>query len=386
MGLSFDLAVIGLGAVGGSALLSAARAGVRAVGFDRFAPPHDMGSTHGETRIVRAAIGEGTEYSPFALRSFELNEQLASETGQTLLNRCGLLLLGGGLPHSTHAKAGFVATTLEAARLHAIPHEILPDHEVRRRFPAYGRFEGDSAYYEPGAGMGYPERVVAAQISRARDLGAAVHLQTPVTDLAVDGSGISIHTRSGTFNAARAILCAGAWTSRFLPHALARRLTVTRQTLHWFEAPTDTSVFEPERMPVFIWNDLYGFPIATPGGGVKIATENMTARFDPDAVRRPVDADDIAGILPRVRASFPQLGAHLRGATCLYTATPDSNFWIGPHPDLPGVTVVSACSGHGFKHAAAVGEAVAGDALGFAATPIPGAWRAMPAGSSSPVR
>jgi sarcosine oxidase len=130
-------------------------------------------------------------------------------------------------------------------------------------------------------------------------------------------------------------------------------------------------------MPVFIWNDLYGFPIATPGGGVKMATENMTSRFDPDAVRRPVDADDIADILPRVRTSFPQLGGHLRGATCLYTATPDSNFWIAPHPDLPGVTVVSACSGHGFKHAAAVGEAVAGDALGFAATSIPGAWRAM---------
>jgi sarcosine oxidase len=377
MGLSFDLAVIGLGAVGGSALLSAARAGVRAVGFDRFSPPHEMGSTHGETRIVRAAIGEGTAYSPFALRSFELIEQLAAETGETLLNRCGLLLLGGGLPHSSHAPHGFVETTLEAARLHAIAHDILPDHEVRKRFPAYGRFEGPDAYYEPGAGMGYPERVVAAQISRARDLGAAVHLQTPVTEIAADGSGICVHTPAGTLRATRAIVSTGAWAPRFLPHALSRHLTVTRQTLHWFEVPTDTSIFEPARMPVFIWNDLYGFPIATPGGGVKMATENMTSRFDPDAVRRPVDADDIADILPRVRTSFPQLGGHLRGATCLYTATPDSNFWIAPHPDLPGVTVVSACSGHGFKHAAAVGEAVAGDALGFAATSIPGAWRAM---------
>ena len=172
MAHAFDLAVIGLGAVGGSALLSAARAGAHVIGFDRFAPPHIMGSTHGETRIVRAAIGEGTAYSPFALRNFELTDQLAAETGETLVNRCGLLLLGGGLPHSTHAPAGFVETTLEAARLHSIRHEVLPDHEVRRRFPAYGSFEGPCAYYEPGAGMGYPERVVAAQISRARALGA----------------------------------------------------------------------------------------------------------------------------------------------------------------------------------------------------------------------
>ncbi len=380
MAHAFDLAVIGLGAVGGSALLSAARAGARVIGFDRFAPPHIMGSTHGETRIVRAAIGEGTVYSPFALRNFELTDQLAAETGETLVNRCGLLLLGGGLPHSTHAPAGFVETTLEAARLHSIRHEVLPDHEVRRRFPAYGSFEGPGAYYEPGAGMGYPERVVAAQISRARALGAHVHLDTQVMNATTSGSGVAVRTTAGTFSAARAILCAGAWTPGFLPSALSRHLTVTRQTLHWFEAPTDTRAFEPAHMPVFIWDDLYGFPIATPGGGVKMATEDMAARFDPDAARRPVDADDLAGIVPRVRASFPQLGAHLRGATCLYTATPGSQFWIAPHPEAPSLTVVSSCSGHGFKHAAAVGEAVAGEALGFAATQIPAAWRMLAAG------
>jgi sarcosine oxidase len=140
---------------------------------------------------------------------------------------------------------------------------------------------------------------------------------------------------------------------------------------------TDASAFEPARMPVFIWNDLYGFPIASPGGGVKVATENMTARFDPDATRRPVDTEDMATILPRVRAAFPQLGAHLRGATCLYTATPDSHFWIAPHPDVAHLTVVSSCSGHGFKHAAALGEAVAGEAMGFTATPLPAAWRKL---------
>ncbi len=377
MAHAFDLAVVGLGAVGGSALLSAVRAGACAIGFDRFAPPHAMGSTHGETRIVRAAIGEGTVYSPFALRNFELTDRLATETGETLVNRCGLLLLGGGLPHSSHAPAGFVETTLEAARLHSIPHEVLPDHEVRKRFPAYGTFEGPSAYYEPGAGMGYPERVVAAQISRARALGATVHLDTQVLGFAAKGSGIILHTTAGTFSAAQAILSAGAWTPGLLPPALARHLTVTRQTLHWFEAPRDASAFEPARMPVFIWNDLYGFPIASPGGGVKVATENMTARFDPDATRRPVDAEDRATILPRVRAAFPQLGAHLRGATCLYTATPDSHFWIAPHPDVAHLTVVSSCSGHGFKHAAALGEAVAGEAMGFTATPLPAAWRKL---------
>jgi len=58
-------------------------------------------------------------------------------------------------------------------------------------------------------------------------------------------------------------------------------------------------------MPVFIWNDLYGFPIASPGGGVKIATETMTAFVDPDAEREAVGERDISMLMPRVRSSFP---------------------------------------------------------------------------------
>jgi sarcosine oxidase len=372
-----DLAIIGLGAVGGGALLAAARAGVRVIGLDRYAPPHVMGSTHGETRIVRAAIGEGALYSPFALRNFELLDQLAGETGDTLLDRCGLLVLGGTLPHATHVPAGFVQTTIDAALAFGIAHELVPADDVRRRFPAYATFEGERAYYEPGAGMAYPERVVGAQITRARALGAEVHLNTPALAIRQNGSGVEIETPAGTIFAARVILSVGAWTPNFLPVPLARRLTVTRQSLHWFAPPADKSAFLPRSMPVFIWNDLYGFPIADGPGGVKIATESLDAVVDPENVDRAVSDADIAIVSPRVRAAFPQLGSHLRGTTCLYTATPDCHFRIIDHPDIAGATVVSACSGHGFKHAAALGEAVARGALDLPAISIPDEWRTL---------
>jgi sarcosine oxidase len=374
---AFDIAIIGLGAVGGGALLAAARAGVRVIGLDQFAPPHVMGSTHGETRIVRAAIGEGALYSPFALRNFELLDLLAAETGDMLLDRCGLLVLGGTLPHATHVPAGFVQTTIDAAQAFGIAHELVPADDVRRRFPAYATFEGERAYYEPGAGMAYPERVVGAQISRARTLGAEVHLNTPALAIRQNGSGVEIETPAGTILAARVILSAGAWTGNFLPASLSQHLTVTRQSLHWFAPPADNSAFLPRSMPVFIWNDLYGFPIADGPGGVKIATESLDAVVDPDKVDRTINDTDIAIVSPRVRAAFPQLGAHMRGATCLYTATPDCHFRIIDHPDVRGATVVSACSGHGFKHAAALGEAVACASLSLTALPIPQAWRSL---------
>ena len=65
-GKNYDVIVIGCGAVGSAAMLHLAKAGRRVLGIDRFQPPHRFGSTHGETRITRAAIGEGVDYTPLA--------------------------------------------------------------------------------------------------------------------------------------------------------------------------------------------------------------------------------------------------------------------------------------------------------------------------------
>jgi sarcosine oxidase len=355
---TYELAIIGLGAVGGAALLAAARAKIKTIGFDQFAPPHTRGSTHGETRIVRAAIGEGAQYVPLAKRSFELWDQLAQETQSALVNRCGCLVMGGTLPHATHVPEGFLETTIAAARVNNIPHEVLDGAEVRRRFPAFAAYDLDRACFEPGAGMAFPEKIVSAQLARARALGADIRLGTPMTKIEKGRQGVLIRTRTETIRADRAILAAGAWTPRFLPEPLAQKLTVTRQTLHWFAAPPESSAYEPSAMPVFIWNDLYGFPRAGAAPEVKIATEALDALANPDEVQTASEDDRVA-ITARVRKTFPALGSLTRSAACLYTSTPDFNFWVGSHPEIENLRVVSACSGHGFKHAAALGEAIA---------------------------
>jgi sarcosine oxidase len=374
--MTFDLAIVGLGAVGGAALLAAARAGSNAIGFDRFAPPHGRGSTHGETRIVRAAIGEGADYTPFARRSFELWDHLAGETKTALVNRCGCLVLGGTLPHATHVPAGFLETTIQSARTHAIPHEILTGAEVRKRFAAFAAYDGEKAFFEPGAGMAFPEAVVAAQIARAKSLGAEIRSDDPVVAIEKDGQGVLLRTRTQTIRADRAIIAAGAWAKDFLPPDLAAKLTVTRQTLHWFETPPGASAYDPSAMPVFIWNDLYGFPRALGGSDVKIATEALDAVADPNEPQA-VREHERAAIRLRTAKHFPGLGPLTRSATCLYTSTPDFNFWISPHPDVPAAMLVSACSGHGFKHAAALGEAVAANAMGRTGLRIPEGWRKL---------
>ena len=357
-----DLAIVGLGAVGSAALLAAARAGADVVGIDRFAPPHVFGSTHGETRIVRAAIGEGLHYTPLALRSFALWDQLRNETGADLLNRCGALIMGGVVPHATHVGDGFLQTTIAAARAYDIPHDLLDTDQVRTRFPAFATFNAAQAYFEPGAGLAYPERVVATQLGRAAALGARTRLNTQVLALRQEDGAVRVQCADSSIFAARVIVCAGAWTSGFAPAPWARDLSVTRQTLHWLDVTRDRPAHAPAHMPVFIWGDVYGFPmVGSPDDGLKIAAEDMHAHVDPDAVSREITALDTDALLARMRAKFPQLGAHLRATVCLYTTSPDGHFRVGVHPDMDRVTLVSACCGHGFKHSAAVGEALALD-------------------------
>jgi sarcosine oxidase len=365
-----DVIVVGLGAMGSASLYQLARRGARVVGIDRFRPPHDRGSSHGESRITRQAIGEGEEYVPFALRSHEIWRELEAETGEGLLFQVGGLLLsraGGSARH--HGQGDFVGRSIAAARRFAIPHEVLDAREIERRFPPF-RLAGDEiGYYEPGAGYLRPERCVAAQLDRARAQGAIERAGETVRRVTPRPGEVEVVTDAGTYTASKAIVTAGAWTPALLGGQLAKRLTVYRQVLHWY-ATDDPSAFAPGRFPIFIWihgavaaDHFYGFP--TVSAGVKLAREQFAEGTDPDHVARDVSPAESADMYAthvhgRLRGVSDRC---LRAETCLYTVATDSRFLIDRHPESDRVIVASPCSGHGFKHSAAIGEALAELAL-----------------------
>lgn len=362
---SCEVAVIGLGAMGSAALYQLAKRGVKAVGIDRFSPPHDQGSTHGETRITRQAIGEGEVYVPLALRSNEIWRQLEEETGERLLTQNGCLIIGADNSVSNRpARAAFVASTRKAALAYNIAHEILDAAEISRRFPQFMPREDDVGYFEPGGGYLDPERCVAAQLDRARALGAVTELGTRVISVAPDGDGVRIVTDRGEMLAGQAIVSAGAWTPSLLGNPFQQLLKTSRQVMHWFEVEPDFAQHWA-RSPVFIWshgpnlNDFfYGFPSLHGGNAVKTAGEQYDAFVHPDQIEREIAPDEAAGmrnthLMGRVQGLRPKA---LRSVTCLYTVTQDSNFLIDRHPDSDRILVVSPCSGHGFKHSAAIGE------------------------------
>jgi sarcosine oxidase len=360
-----DAIVVGLGAMGSAVASQLARRGLRVVGIDRFRPPHARGSTHGDTRITRIAIGEGAEHVPLVRRSHQLWREIERATGSSLLHQVGGLVIGGG-------DDPFLAKTRAAASEYGVAHENLSERALTARFPMFRVPAGTEAYFEPEAGFARPEAAVAAQLSLARQAGAELRLGETVRSWTASADGVAVLTDNARLHARELVLCAGAWITQLLPEAVSL-FAVYPQLLHWFEIGRGYEALR--RMPIFIWEmagerdafthlaaGFYGFPaIDGPRGGIKLATERYGATVDPDE-HSGDGGDEAAAELHRTYLAryFPWVTAQpLRTVSCLYTNTRGSRFMIGPHPEHARVTIVAACSGHGFKHSPAIGEAVA---------------------------
>jgi sarcosine oxidase len=377
----FEVIVIGLGAIGAATLYQLSQRGARVLGIDQFTPPHDQGSSHGESRITRLAIGEGDAYVPLVRRSHTIWRELEARTGRAIFEQTGgLILAPRDRIAAHHGKPDFVRRTIECAERFGIRHEVLDADGIRARFPQFALQGDELGYFEPEAGFVRPEQAIGAQLEVARAQGAALHTGERVLHLeSLDGGATTVvHTDVALYTADRVVVAAGPW----LPDFLGRQgrsdwqanFGVYRQVMYWFDTGPAAGDFAPGRLPVFIWmfgdaqeDYMYGFPssdLARPS--LKVATEQYVDTTSPAAVRRTVDADEAAHMYAsRVAGRFPQIDGRLREArACMYTVTPDRHFVIDALDGAPGVLVASACSGHGFKHSAGLGEAIAEQVLG----------------------
>jgi len=347
--------VIGLGAVGSAAALHLLRAGATVIGFDRWRPPHGHGSTHGESRITRATAWEGARYVPLVARAQQLWVDFARETGRAYFAPTGGLFVGH--PHDYH-----LAGSLGSAQAQQLPHAWLTSREMARRWP-WLRVPAESVgFWDPGAGVLAPERIVEDQLAMATSRGATLHYETPVQAMAPTASGVRVETSRGAHEADAIVLCAGGWTSG-LDGWTGPKLQVERVTQHWFGETASRA-----DAPVLLLGDGHGHATAVfpaQDGLIKVAGHG-SGRVGPlDALDRDVHAADVEGAASILRAYLPQqAGAVVRSVTCFYTRTSCGHFVIDRMPGAPQVVFASACNGYGFKFSFAVGEALAALALG----------------------
>ena len=331
--------------------------GAKVVCFDRHSPPHTFGSSHGESRITRTAYFEGPWYVPLLQETFPLWRELERASGAEILTLTGALMIG---PPTADAVTGALA----AAASHGLDVRLMKADELRTAYPGHKVGNRDVAVLDAQAGFVRPEAAVTSMIGRIEALGGEIRRDVVVS--AVDRTrpgAVEMVTDGGREEFDAAVIAAGPWMHELIDWL---PLTVERQVLAWFAIDPNADWLTPDRFPVFIRQaqesdigDVYGFPTLD-GVSVKIARHHQGDATDPDHVARDVKDDELEPLrryaATRMRGVTPRV---TRSVTCMYTNTPDGHFAIGLHPDDARVTVISACSGHGFKFAPVIGEIAA---------------------------
>ena len=351
----FDIITVGLGAMGSSAAYHLSRRGLSVLGLEQFGPTHQLGSSHGKSRIIREAYFENPLYVPLVQRAYECWADLEAQSGRRVLTSTGGLMMG---PTAGTVVGGARASAVQ----HGLPFEELSAVDILKRFPAFRPAADDVAIYEPRAGVLDPEAAIEAHLALARSHGAELHFNEPVQHWSERGDGrLTVQTAVGTYDAAKLVIACGAWVASLVPE-LTLPVVIERNVVHWFES-TPSASFGPASLPIFIHeyepaHAWYGFPDL--GDGVKLALHHQGETTTADTVRREVAPAEVERVRAIADRFLPGAAGRARASVvCLYTNTPDEHFILDTHPEHTAVIVASPCSGHGFKFSSVIGETIA---------------------------
>ncbi len=351
----YDAIVIGVGGMGSAAVFHLARRGWNVLGLEQFDIPHEMGSSHGYSRMIRYTLQEHPSYVPLVRRAYELWHQLENASGERLLVTTGSVRAG-------HAESPFFQGAVEACETHNIPYEVLTGPETSRRFPGYQLDQDIAAVYQADGGFLLPERCIVNHVNAAIEAGAEIHGRERVLDWEPSGEGVVVRTARGSYRAGRLVVSAGAWASKLAP-SLAPVAVAERQVMGWFQ-PERPELFRPDTFPVFgLYVDegrFYGFPVHGVPGFKVGKSHHLDQTVDPDHLDREAHPEDEEVLRNFVARYFPEAaGPTMSLKACMFTNTPDEHFIIDLHPEYPQVSVAAGFSGHGFKFSSVIGEIMA---------------------------
>jgi len=357
--LTFDVIVAGIGGMGSATVYHLARRGVKVLGLEQFDIPHEFGSSHGTSRIIRLAYSEHPNYVPLLRRSYQLWRELEELSGERLL------MITGGLDAGTR-ESSTVRGSLRSCAEHGLEHELLDAVELNRRFPGYRLPDGMVGVHQPDAGFLLPERCIVSHAAAAQRLGAEIHSREPVLEWRADGGGVLIKTGRASYRAAQLVITAGPWAAALVP-ALQPWARPERQVMIWTQ-PLRPEYFQLGAFPIFNMEvpegRFYGFP-AHGVSGFKLGKYNHRRQnVDPDHMDRACHPEDEEILRAGIRRYFPDAdGPRLDMKTCMFTNSPDEHFILDLHPEHTQVALAAGFSGHGFKFCSVIGEIMAELAL-----------------------
>lgn len=354
---SFEVAVVGMGALGSAATYHLARRGAKVVALEQYELGHVRGASHDTSRIVRTSYGSSA-YVRLAQSAYRDWADLERESGERLLTITGGVIL---LPiDGPYSASDFTAALTECG----VAHELLSPAEVQARWPQFRVPENVETVYTADTGIAHASRTVATLQMRARVHGADIRDRTAVESLTPDGDGVIVHTSNGDIRAGKVILATDAWMNTLLdPLGATIPLDIMQEQVSYFR-PAEPENYDRSVFPVWIWEDdecYYGFP--TYGEPtIKAARDVSENRMTPENRSFVPSPELIAQLTGFMHDVIPESGPELRTVTCQYALTKDRRFVLSALPQHPDI-IVGLAAGHGFKFTPALGRVLAELAL-----------------------
>lgn len=355
---SFDIAVVGLGALGSAAAYHAAARGAKVIGLEQYEFGHVKGASHDTSRIFRTSnpLPEQVALSKSALKDWR---KLEEQSGQELLTMTGGIVF---FPRSSTNAQGLndFIRSLEAEKM---PYELLNAQDVVQRWPQFQLPPDVDAVYTHDSGILHASKSVTAMQFLARFDGAILREKTTVNRVVPSGDGgYLIETSKGQIRANKVILATDAWSNKLLePLGAQIPLTIMQEQVTYFQPePGVVDAFSPQDFPVWIWfgeKSFYGFP--TYGEAtIKVAQDTSGNYMTPDTRTFKPCPKLLSDLTKFTKSLIPAKGSVSRTITCQYTITPDRQLIMCPLEKHPGI-ILGLGAALGFKYAPAIGRVLA---------------------------
>lgn len=352
MKTNYEYIVLGLGGIGSAAAYwLSRRAGREVLGLEQFEIGHVRGGSQDHSRIIRLSY-HSSVYVELAKHAYQTWAEVEAESGEQLVIKTGGLDFfpeGGLIPSSDYADSMTAAGVL---------FEWLSAAEVMARWSPFQLTDDVQAIYQEESGIAAAAKANATHIRLARQHGATLCDNVPVTAVRPKGDEIEVAAGGVTYRCRHLVVASGAWSNRVLAHFGRKlHLTITQEQVTYYHTPRMTDCM-PSCFPIWIWMDepcYYGFPVyGEPGmkiaqdvGGKPVTAE--TRSFEPDAANQARVDSFARRILPTA------VGQPIYTKTCLYTMPPDRDFVLCNLPEQPNVSIFIG-AGHAFKFASIAGR------------------------------
>ena len=365
----YEAIVVGGGINGLCTLYHLLRLGCRSVALiEQFKLGHQQGSSHGTSRITRSSYS-----SPTYIR---LMQQVHNEEWPRLEMDSKVKLLHPTPGCFWGPEDGPVRQYAKAVAEMGGNVDHLSPSEARIRFPMVRFSNRDTILDDSTCALVAADNTIKSLIRICAEQKAELLEEESVIDIDFSSDPIQVNTSDRTLQTQKLAITAGSWVGRLIP-LVNRRLTVTLQTVGYFELVGRHTEFQVGQFPVWIYlgqgrnGVFYGLPeFGRPG--LKLARHITSGPGDsPEIDLKVPDAENIKDLHNFLTEHFHLPIKRLHSAEhCLYTNTQTEDYILDFHPSSENIVIGAGFSGHGFKLGPLTGRILA-EMLMWGKTTVP---------------